>query len=70
MLLARPIKCTYKVVGVERIELPRVLATRFQSETAAKLRNYTPIKLVGGEGFEPSQTLSESAVLPITLASN
>jgi hypothetical protein len=26
--------------------------------------------LVGGEGFGPSPTLSESAVLPVTLSSN
>lgn len=35
-----------KLVGAAGIEPARVLATRFQTETAARLRNYTPIKLL------------------------
>jgi hypothetical protein len=43
-----------KMVEMAGIEPARRFRTRFQIGTAAKLRTYTSIKMVGKAGFEPA----------------
>ena len=64
--------CAPHLVGVERFELPVLLSSRFQSETAPKLPFYTPLNFLflnwgDRRGSNAQRPESQSGILPIEL---